>query len=150
MQCRNSVNSSAEGIPWNKAAVMVRELIIKVLWCKGLQNVQQDIEEVKSQIKKPMQRIQIHNHFLVRMHRRTVHYIFILTLTAGTYLFDTSNIITSITCYLEPIPGPYQFVYPLPSYTFPLACHLSHPFGTSYTLPIHSCSLTWFGILLGD
>src|SRR5215469_12639087 len=97
-----------------------------------------------------MQQIQIHNLFLVRMHQRTVHYIFILTLTARTYLCDTSNIIALITCYVVPIPGPHQFVYPLPSYTFPLACHLFHPFGTSYTLPIHSCSVTWFGILLED
>jgi hypothetical protein len=34
-----------------------RELIIKVLWWQGLQNVQQDSEELKSQIKKPMQQI---------------------------------------------------------------------------------------------
>jgi hypothetical protein len=80
----------------------------------------------------------------------TVHYIFILTLTARTYLFDTSNIITSITCYLRPFPGPHQFVYPLPSHTVPLDCHLFHPVGTSHILSIHSRSLTCFGILLED
>lgn len=92
----------------------------------------------------------IHNLFLVTMHKRIDHYIFMLTLTARTYLFDTSNITASITCCLGPIPGPHQFVYPLHSYTFPLACHLFHTFVISYTLPIHSCSLTWFGILLED
>jgi len=84
------------------------------------------------------------------MHQRTVHYIFILTLIARTYLFDTSNIITSITCYLGPFPGPHQFVYPLLSHTVPLDCHLFHPVVTSHTLSIHSCSLTCFGILLED
>jgi len=64
------------------------------------------------------------------------------------YLFDTSKFITSITCYLGPFWGSHEFVYPLPSHTFPLACHFFHPVGTNHTMPVHSCSLTCFEILL--
>jgi hypothetical protein len=89
---------------------------------------------------------------IVRMHKRTVCYIFILSLTIRMYLnlFHTFNITSSIMCYLGPFSMRHKFLYLLPSHTFPLACHLLHLVATSHTLPLYPCFLTCFCIHLED
>jgi len=84
------------------------------------------------------------------MHKRAVHFVFIITLTARIYLFDTSNIIASITAILDPLQSltnlyiyyPHALSHWLAIFSIQLV--LVTPFF------IHSCSLTCSGILLED